>query len=79
MADTTCRCEGIEEFLRSDTGNEFSGVGLVCDLCGREFTVEDVSEPAYREMQALNARKTADALKVREARRLHAADPAAEH
>lgn len=63
-----CQCKGIEEFLHSDTAGEFSGVAVVCDLCGRDFTIDDVSEPGFREREALNALKTKDAIRVREER-----------
>jgi hypothetical protein len=49
-----CKCAGIEQFIRSDTGNEFSGVCVVCTLCGRDFVLGDVSEnpawPAIKQM-----------------------------
>jgi hypothetical protein len=38
-----CRCTGIESFIRSDTADEYSGIGLVCTLCGRDFEVEEIS------------------------------------
>jgi hypothetical protein len=39
-----CKCAGIEEFIQSDTGNEFAGVNVICTLCGREFSLIDISE-----------------------------------
>lgn len=36
-----CRCAGIEKFIRSDTGGEFSGVCVTCTLCGRRFDLDE--------------------------------------
>lgn len=39
-----CSCKDAEDWLMCDTANEFSGVGLICRVCGREFDVKDITE-----------------------------------
>ena len=53
----SCRCEGIEEFLRSDTANEYAGVAAVCELCGRDVNLTDVSELPPDQAIAIKAKE----------------------
>jgi hypothetical protein len=45
-----CKCEKVEEFLRSDTQDEYSGVAMVCILCGRNISVDELSRDERREV-----------------------------
>lgn len=38
-------CVDLEKYVKVDTMGEYSGVTLVCMLCGREIHVDDISKP----------------------------------